>query len=633
MLTRCRMLALLYTALTIFIGCGVSTNVQNPPTPPESKLSIAFDPMPPASIPVDQVTDVSAVVSDDPGNYGVDWSLSCNNSGKCGSLSALHTASGQVITYTPPPTLPGNNLAINIVAFAAADHTRNQTASIDITAFGSGLIGTYVFQAKGLDINFQPYQLAGVIVLDGNGGVSSGEQIYNSVGGSLRTAILDGSHYFLGADGRGVITLKTSDQQGNPISENFSLIVLSGSKALIAELDAPQSSSGTMELQTSTSAPAGSYAFAMSGTDPFGTPTGFGGIVNIDSPGNISGAGSLADQDYNLALTSCSSPKGLVGTVSSPDATRFNAVLFNVTGANCFGTIQLTGYPIDGIHFALIESDNNGSSGFSTSGSAISQGSSTGTYTTSSFNGTYVFGVLGTDFSSGLSPSLISVGTLTADGAGTLITGVTDTFLMSDVFGSPVQIESTFDGTYTVDTQGIGRVRLTLADFDPAPHPAYKPALIFYLTGNGQPALVLNSGGKDLNYPSQGIGVGYPRATGNPAIKGDYGVSFTRQNGSEDDGTGHITVDPAANPSITGLVDDTNSGIGLPTAINDSLGAKDAFGRIAGTFLGSPVRYYPIDSTQGLFVETDFADPIVPSGQITLGSYAARAAAVCAGCR
>lgn len=621
---------LLVSAMVLGIAsCGPSTDVQNPPAPPQSKVTIAFDPPPVTSLPVNSTTEITAVVTDDPGNFGVDWSLSCNNAAKCGSLSALHSASGQPVTYTPPVTLPGNSLPVNIVAFAAADHTQNQVAPINITAFGNGLQGTFVFQAKGVDANFQPYQLAGVLVLDGNGGISAGEQVMNTVVGSLRTAINTTSNYFLDGDGRGAITLHTTDADGAPVTENFSFIVISSSRVLLAELDSPQSSVGSMDLQTSTAAPSGSYAFVMSGTDPFATPTAFGGVLNIDSPGSISGDGSLADQDYNATLTSCNSPKGLTGTVSNPDADRFGAVKFDLNGSNCFGAIQLTGYPIDGARFALIETDNNSSSGFSTSGTAISQGTARGTFTDASFSGTYVFGILGTDMSSGLSSSLVSVGLINPDGSGNLSTGVTDTFLMSDVQGLPLQVSSQYDGTYQIDTKGIGRVRATLKDFDPAPRPAYHPLLIFYLTGEG-PALVLNSGGKDANYPSLGAGIAYPRAASR-TFRGKYGVSFTQQNGSENDGTGRVVVDPASNPSLSGLVDDTNFGLGNPVTLTDHVGSQDSNGRIQGTFLGSPVRFYPIDSTQGFFVQTDLADEQLPSGQVALGYYATRTP-ICDGC-
>lgn len=619
------------TLVSVLAACGGgSSDVQNPPPPPPSKLAVAFDPPPVNSLVITSTTGITAVVTDDPENAGVDWSVTCSTQGNCGSLSTLHSDSGQEVTYTPPQGLSGNSQSVNIVAFATTDHAKNVAASITITAFGNNLNGAYVFQAKGIDPNLQSYQVAGVVVLDGNGAITSGQQTRNEVAGTLTTSIAQGSSYFVGGDGRGTITINTTDLNGEPITEKFSIVILSPSQALLAELDAPQSSVGTLDLQTSTAAPTAGYAFVVSGMDPFGTPTAFGGVLNIDSPGSISGAGSLADQDYNGSLLTCPAPHGRTGTVSQPASNPFGTVVFDLTGTNCFGSIQLTGYIVDSTHIRLIETDDNGSSGFATSGTAIAQGAATGTFDAASFSDTYVFGLLGTDMNSGIPSSLTSVGVVTADGAGSVTTGFMDTFLVLNSLGEPSQISAQFDSTYSVNSQGIGRVRFVPGHFVPPPHPGFRPVFIFYLTGKGGPALMLDAGGEDINNPSLGAGIAYPRG-GTLTLNGKYGVSFTQQNGSENDGTGRMTADSSANPSLSGLVDDTNSGVGNAFALSDNFGSPDSFGRIPGTFLGGAVEYYPIDSTRGFFVQTDLIDPISPSGQVALGYYATRTS-VCDGC-
>jgi hypothetical protein len=622
---------LLVATVSVLAGCGGGStfDVQNPPPPPPSDITVAFQPAPVGSLLISDTTQLIAVISNDPGNYGVDWSVTCQNTNHCGSLDSYHSASGQAVTYTPPQSLRGNAESVNIVAFASADHTKNVVAPINITAFGSVLGGTYAFQTKGIDSNLQPYQLAGVIVLDGDGGITSGQQTLNYVFGSLTTAITQESTYFVGPDGRGTLTIKTSDQSGQPVTEIFSLVVLSGSQALLAELDTPQSSAGTLDLQTSTAAPTGGYAFVVSGTDSTGIPTAFGGVINIDSPGNISGQGSLADQDYNLTLSTCPAPHGLSGTVSQPDPNPFGVVTFSLTGPSCFGSVQFTGYIVDATHINLIETDNSGSSGFSTSGIAVSQGAAAGTFGLASFSGTYVWGVLGTDMNSGVPSSLTSAGVVAADGAGTLTNGFTDTSLLLNALGEPSQISAQFDGTYTVTP--IGRVTLALHHLSPAPNPLFRARFIFYLTANGQPALVLESGGEDPNYPSLGAGIAYPQAAPPLAFSGKYGVGFTQQNGGENDGTGQMTADATAQPPLFGAVDDSNLGIGNSIQLNDTFAVPDSYGRVAGTFLGTAVEYYLVDSTHGFFVETDLADPNAPSGQVALGRFAVRTP-VCAGC-
>jgi len=176
--TRRWILFLLAAAILALAGCnsGSTFNVQNPPPPPPPNISIAFQPAPIGTILIDTTTNLTAVVSNDPSNSGVSWSVTCSVTGNCGQLSAQHTASGDATTYTPPASLAGNSLDVNIVAFATASQATNVVAPITVTAFGSNLKGTYVLEATGADSNFNPYQFAGVIVLDGNGGISSGEQ-------------------------------------------------------------------------------------------------------------------------------------------------------------------------------------------------------------------------------------------------------------------------------------------------------------------------------------------------------------------------------------------------------------------------------------------------------------------------
>jgi hypothetical protein len=68
-----------------------------------------------------------------------------------------------------------------------------------------------------------PYQRAGVVVLDGNGGITSGEQTVNFVDPntfllSSASDPISGGSYFVGPDGRGTLTINTADvnigQQG-----------------------------------------------------------------------------------------------------------------------------------------------------------------------------------------------------------------------------------------------------------------------------------------------------------------------------------------------------------------------------------------------------------------------------------
>ena len=637
--------------LSMLAGCGGNTfSVDNQPPPPPPDLSIALSTEPKSPLPLNETTTLAATVTNDSSNAGVDWLLTCPNT-DCGHLSTLHTDSGATVTYTPPASFPGNSEKVSIVAFATADHTANQPSAIQITAFGANNLqaGNYVLQVQGSDFNFQPFQFAGVIHLDGNGGITTGQQTVNSLGVSQPTAIKGGS-YFLGADGRGIITIVPDDPNIEP--EFFSFVLLSRSHALIAIIQPSSSSigvaSGTMDFQAAPpTLSTGGYAFVVNGLDfASGVPTAVGGILNVDSTTNtIPGPGSVVDQNLAGVMTL---NKKLTGTLSYPDPNPFGIVTLTLSVPLFTSTtdFEFTGYIVDDSHIRLIESDNGGLG--STAGQAIRQGAGV-----ASLSGTYVFGVPGVDLSN-LSPStLTSVGVFTAqdngDGTGTLSNGYTDTFLQA--FADPNtgepdgQISTAFDGTYTIAS--TGRVVLSLKHFSPPPKPAFQTRFFLYLTGDGNPALALTVGGP-TNYQLVGAGIAYPQ--GSPlTFSGNYGFSFSQQNGGqENDGTGQMTVDSTAAFPILGVVDNAlgssqglrgtlgsdpcSTVVEVPGCIAVNLESKDNDGNGTSAFLTPSLaaRVYEIDQDRGFFVETDMLDPNNP-GVVSFGYYARRCDVV-AGC-
>ena len=618
--------------IAVLAGCSSTNNLtlQNPPAPKSTPVSISFQPAPAKTISLAVTTALKAVVSNDSTDAGVDWSLLCQSGSNCGTLSPLHTASGGATTYTPPPVISGNSQTFTIEAFATADHTKNVVAALAVTGFATNLKGNYVFATKGIDAN-GAFQLAGVVVLDGNGAVKGGEQTHSDSTLSITDTITGGS-YFIGSDGRGSLTLKTADQKIGQLGiENLSLVLLSNSRCLIATLDDPnlqpsfETSSGELDLQTATAAPSGGYAFAVSGTDVGSQALAIGGILKIDSPGSISGAGSLVDQDDAGTLV----PNAAVsGTVTSPDA--LGSLKFNLTTSS--NPIQFTGYIVNAQLIKIIESDIDGSGAGSgsTSGTAIGQGAATSTFTgNQAFAGNYVFGILGEDLS-GLPTSLASVGQFSADASGNLTSGYNDELLE----GTGIFVSDSFSGTYTLDAAGTGRVDSQIT---------YRsngngPDLIFYLTGNGNPPLVLDA---ETKFGSLGTGLANPQAAAPFSFSGRYGFSFTQGvTALENDATGQMNAN-ASSDTLSGNVDTNYSFSTLTdTQITGTFASPSSAGRLAGfltnTFFPSPgstpstlaVDFYLIDSSHGYFIETDS----LSSGQLMFGSFAVRTPA-CSACQ
>lgn len=651
-------------AILFLAGCGGSTfDVQNPGGPPQQPVTIGFASPPPTGISLGGTASLTADVANDPTNAGVDWAVTCANQStfSCGSLSSEHTSSGQAVTYTPPSAFTGNSDVVNIVAYATASHSANVLAPISVTAFGNILQGTYVFEVKGTDSTFSfdyPYQLVGQVYLDGSGnitvpsgGASAGQQTLNTfdVNSTLdsTTTPITGGSYFIGTDGRGLLVIDTLDQGGDSIEEDFSLVILSSSEVYIAQLagtltnsggttELSQSGTGTLELQDPGVIgvlPSAGYAFAAIGTDTSSTPLVYGGVFNIDSPGAISGNGTLTDQAYNGTFTSCSAQHGFAGsTVSS--AGFPGVIVFNlVTTCAGFNPTQITGYVVDSSHIQLIETDGL----FFAAGLAVGQGSSTGTFT--SFSGNYIFDVLGIDLSSFLPSSLTCVDVISADAGGNLTGGYTDTAFFSDANGDAALISSQLMGSYQLDDKALGRVHLR---FSPAPAPFFDPSLVLYLTAPagtpGAPALVLYSAAANQLYPALGIGIAYPQAQPAQSLSfGDgerYGSLLAQQNGSEIDGSGQFTASSSqGSGTLSGLLDASSSSFpvaplslaGVFACPQGAPSCPDTFGRYSAASLTvdgslSPTDYFLIDQDHGFFIETDAPD----SFQVSLGSFAER---------
>jgi len=688
--TRRWILSLLPVAMiAILAGCG-STNTfspQNPPPPPAQTISIAFTPAPTGivQVPINSTASFTATVTNDPSNAGVDWSLlpiTCQtNAAPCGTLSSQYTPSGTPVTYTPPTSISGNNLNVIIAAFAKADQSHNALAQIDVTAFGSTLSGTYVLEAQGSDSVFNPYQFAGLIVLDGNGNITGGQQTVNFFDPSLNAQVsntdsIAGGSYFLGPDGRGTLTINpTTPSDIGP--ESFSFVFLSNSQTLITALPTSTltiSGTGTMDLQDTKyqatpppTPPPGGYAFVVNGATS-GAPQAFGGILDFDSSNNVVQSDSVMDGIVSNGFgavppvtTSTATPLGSVSNASA----QFGGVIaltLNVPFASGAAQLGFTGYVVDDNHIKLIESDGTSS----TVGLAMAQGSATGTFSDASLSGTYAFGVTGADLDNVNIPpaptTLASAGVFTADGAGDL-SGFTDTLLQSNTYSGPnqtctvngaapagAQVSATFnDATYSVDKSGLGRVVAPLNSLSPQPAcKGFASHFLFYLTGNGATALVLDVG--NANYPFLGAGIAYPQSTSptfpDPTPNNMYGFSFTQQNGSEYDGTAQMTANPsAAPPSLSGIADN-NVGADQPFSgtftppppgcyvgpLSDGCFAG-TFSNVdkSGAFIGAPSNgntyaftadFYIIDADHGFFVENDLLRQQTP--QVSFGYYACR---------
>lgn len=465
------------------------------------------------------------------------------------------------------------------------------------------LNGAYVFHVNGRDTFAKvapgAYGIVGVLDADGNGNITNGEQLYSDQPYSKLDSIT--GSYSIGTDGRGTITLDTGDSHiGVNGVETFSVALLSGVHGLMAQFDTSATSSGALDLQNSQASKAilaNGYAFISSGVDvndPRGA-MGLGGVFNVDSPGTISGSGSVADvNDNGIVITAAT----VSGTVAAPDP--FGKVVVNLT-LNSTNFATLIGFIVDSTHVRLIENDTTFGT---TTGEAFAQGNNTGTFTSNSaFKGTFVYGTegYGTQGGTPLLPTVYG-GLFTADGSGNIINGYTD----QNEFGSV--IDDTLTGTYAVDSSGTGRT--TSRTFYGGNGAG--PSLNFYLTGASDvSALALQM---DASPFIETAGNVYTQAAGPftaSSFEGPYAAGFSAfpAAGGEDDGSGEISSDGVS--SLSGKVDVNYSFSPVSDQALSGSYTANSDGRFtssltAGTvFSADAEAFYIISSTQGLFVETD----------------------------
>jgi hypothetical protein len=236
----------------------------------------------------------------------------------------------------------------------------------------------YVFYVSGLEkspLNY--YAAAGALTIDSLGNVLAGEEDYNDGGGTVspnepNPDTITAASKALVVDpttGIGTLTITSSNKKvGNAGQQIFAVQFVNANHALITEFDGAATSSGSLDLQTTTSIGAGAtFAFAMSGidntskTNPY-VSWDFGGVFKTGNPAtgfvdvNDGGTVSLAN--------------AINFTTSSTDATFGRTV---VTGLTHPAIAKLISYPVGPKAMRLIDVDTADTA----VGSAFGQGSTT----------------------------------------------------------------------------------------------------------------------------------------------------------------------------------------------------------------------------------------------------------------
>jgi hypothetical protein len=498
---------------------------------------------------------------------------------------------------------------VTLTAKSVTDPTKSASATVAITPAGAILAdGTYVFQiavTPGYNASF----VTGVVVAE-NGAITGGEQDVANYGGSATTnaytatQTITGGSYGLTADGNLAVTIDVGANETETLEGRLS----ADGHGVVAGLDGAPAS-GTLDLQTSTAGMTGGYAVSLSGGDELYEAAWISGVINVDGPGTISGAGSVLDAidpGQNAAGVLTLQPS----TVSAPD--QYGRVVLRLfsTTLSGFPSLFLAGYMIDGTRMRLVETeDNGGTTNFEgvMGGTALAQGASTGQYSAASLVGqSYVFGGEGVDGNGQL--NLAGVLTLESDGK------VSGELNWNDFSGTPATTAASpspvaFTGSYSVDPEG----RVTLIALTDGSTFSYTFHL--YLAEGGS-AEVLSSDANDVFN-----GEAFLQQTGS-TMSGSYGVNasewWLNPLSQAIEPLALVgTMNASAGGAVGGYVD---AGPGLADfAVKGTLtpGANGVLtGMMTGFTPGAPstgnnFSLYLADGTRGVLMETDGAQLVL----------------------
>lgn len=127
---------------TVSIGGTITITAQSTADPTKSATStvtvvsdppiiVALSSKPPGSLNTNSTVSLAATASPDIGNAGINWSVSCGSQVGCGSfnVSPAHTASGGIIVYTAPATVPTGSVVL-ITASSASTSPANAAVAV-----------------------------------------------------------------------------------------------------------------------------------------------------------------------------------------------------------------------------------------------------------------------------------------------------------------------------------------------------------------------------------------------------------------------------------------------------------------------------------------------------------------------
>ena len=562
-------------------------------------LSISIEPamlISTTSLPNGTVSvNYGATLEQQYGTLPLSWSLASGSGALPGGLS-LDSGTGVI---SGAPTAAGTyGFTVMVTDSSVPAQTATQSLSITINPSGAGnteLSGRYAFLLSGYNSSGNRVAMAGSLVADGAGNITSGVEDLNLEGLAPPPGLTFAGKYTLNTDSRGTISF--TDSLGASYTMAIAMGSLSGGstgtaeKGAILEFDSSgYFMSGVIELQSSAAfykgAITGNYSFGFTGADMGGGRLAAAGEFTTDGAGDITGGQFDADDDSTPTAAAA-----IAGT---------STYTVDTTTGRCTATIGgISPAPADYVFYIVsagrllaLSTDSASTSGLVT-GEIDSQ--TGGPFSSGSLSGAVVMSVdaAATSTSGG---SQTALGVVTFDGTGNagFSMDMNAAGTLSTVSGS---------GTYGPVDSTTGRFTLT--------PPSGIPSLVGYLVSANQAFLVgADSGVTAGTFQAQSAG---PFANSSLNFTGFFGhQAFAAAPVQPPKGilpatlsTGVMTFDGAGNLSATS--DENQSGVLLPGQTTTDTYSVASNGRV--TLNSGALILYIVSATKFIAMDAVPTDP------------------------
>jgi len=209
----------------------------------------------------------------------------------CGSFNPATTTNDEPTTYTAPAAIPSGN-TVTIAATSVTDSTKSASHTIAITPTGPRWPTVPMSsRSPGREATLLP-----AFLLRKTAPSPAASRIRSTTTSRIDLPAIQHGQLRHHARRNLEITIQLVPNDPSDI-EILSGTLASGQKGFISGIDGAVTS-GTLDLQSSTTAPTGGYAFALDPSSFYDGSPWIDGIVNVDSAGGISGNGSVLDIDF-----------------------------------------------------------------------------------------------------------------------------------------------------------------------------------------------------------------------------------------------------------------------------------------------------------------------------------------------